>query len=193
MIFIFVTLFIDILGLGIIIPVLPELIREFTGGDDSRAGVYYGVIIALYALMQFLCAPVLGALSDRFGRRPIILGSLFGFGVDYLVQGFAPTIGWLFLGRAIAGVMGASVTTANAYIADVSTPETRARNYGFVGVAFGLGFIFGPALGGCWAASTCACRSSSRRGWPSSTGCTGTSCCPSRCPPTSAAPSRGAG
>ena len=148
MIFIFVTLFIDILGLGIIIPVLPELIKEFTAGDDSRAGLYYGVIIALYALMQFLCAPVLGALSDRFGRRPIILGSLFGFGVDYLVQGFAPTIGWLFLGRAVAGVMGASVTTANAYIADVSTPETRARNYGFVGVAFGLGFIFGPALGG---------------------------------------------
>ena len=148
MIFIFVTLFIDILGLGIIIPVLPELIKEFTAGDDSRAGLYYGVIIALYALMQFLCAPVLGALSDRFGRRPIILGSLFGFGVDYLVQGFAPTIGWLFVGRAVAGVMGASVTTANAYIADVSTPETRARNYGFVGVAFGLGFIFGPALGG---------------------------------------------
>ena len=148
MIFILVTLFIDILGLGIIIPVLPELIREFTGGDDSQAGVLYGVIIALYALMQFLCAPVLGALSDRYGRRPIILGSLFGFGVDYLVQGFAPSIGWLFVGRAVAGVMGASITTANAYIADVSTPETRARNYGFVGVAFGLGFIFGPALGG---------------------------------------------
>ena len=148
MIFIFVTLFIDILGLGIIIPVLPELIREFTGGDGSRAGLYYGVIIALYALMQFVFAPVLGALSDRFGRRPIILGSLFGFGVDYLVQGFAPSIGWLFVGRAVAGVMGASVTTANAYIADVSTPENRARNYGFVGVAFGLGFIFGPALGG---------------------------------------------
>lgn len=148
MLFILVTLFIDILGLGIIIPVLPELIREFTAGDDSRAGLYYGVIIALYALMQFLCAPVLGALSDRFGRRPVILGSLFGFGVDYLVQGWAPSIGWLFAGRAVAGVMGASITTANAYVADVSTPETRARNYGFVGVAFGLGFIFGPALGG---------------------------------------------
>lgn len=148
MLFILVTLFIDILGLGIIIPVLPELIKEFAAGNDSRAGSYYGVIIALYALMQFLCAPVLGALSDRFGRRPIILGSLFGFGVDYLVQGWAPSLGWLFAGRAVAGIMGASITTANAYVADVSTPETRARNYGFVGVAFGLGFIFGPALGG---------------------------------------------
>lgn len=148
MIFILVTLFIDLLGLGIIVPVLPELIKEFAAGDDSQAGLHYGVVIALYALMQFLCAPVLGALSDRYGRRPIILGSLFGFGVDYLVQGFTPSIGWLFAGRAVAGVLGASVTTANAYIADVSTPDTRARNYGFVGVAFGLGFIFGPALGG---------------------------------------------
>ena len=148
MIFIFVTLFIDILGLGIIVPILPELIRQFTAGSGSQAGLYYGVIIALYALMQFLFAPILGALSDRYGRRPIILGSLFGFGVDYLVQGFAPSIGWLFVGRAVAGIMGASITTANAYIADVSTAETRARNYGFVGVAFGLGFIFGPALGG---------------------------------------------
>ncbi|MEE2636848.1 MAG: TCR/Tet family MFS transporter [Acidobacteriota bacterium] len=148
MIFIFVTLFIDILGLGIIVPILPVLIKEFSGGDDSQAGLYYGVIISLYALMQFLFAPILGALSDRFGRRPIILGSLFGFGVDYLVQGWAPSLGWLFVGRALAGMMGASITTANAYVADVSTPETRARNYGFVGVAFGLGFIFGPALGG---------------------------------------------
>ena len=193
MIFIFVTLFIDILGLGIIVPILPELIRQFTAGSGSQAGLYYGVIIALYALMQFLFAPVLGALSDRYGRRPIILGSLFGFGVDYLVQGFAPSIGWLFVGRAIAGIMGASITTANAYIADVSTAETRARNYGFVGVAFGLGFIFGPALGGCSAASICACRSSWRRDSPSSTGCTGSSCCPSRCPPNTAVPSRGAG
>ena len=148
MIFIFVTLFIDILGIGIIIPILPELIKEFLGGDVTRAGRYYGVIVAVYAFMQFLFAPVLGALSDRFGRRPVILVSLFGLGVDYLIQGWAPTIWWLFLGRVIAGIMGASITTANAYIADVSTPETRARNYGFVGVAFGLGFVFGPALGG---------------------------------------------
>ncbi len=148
MVFIFVTLFIDILGIGIIIPILPELIKEFVGGDVTRAGRYYGVIVAAYACMQFLCAPILGALSDRFGRRPVILASLFGLGTDYLIQAWAPTIGWLFVGRLFAGVMGASITTANAYIADVSTPETRARNYGFVGVAFGLGFIFGPALGG---------------------------------------------
>jgi DHA1 family tetracycline resistance protein-like MFS transporter len=148
MIFIFVTLFIDILGLGIIVPILPELIKQFTGGDDSQAGLYYGVIISIYATMQFLCAPILGALSDRYGRRPVILLSLFGLGIDYLIQGWAPTIGWLFLGRIIAGIMGASITTANAYIADVSTAQTRARNYGFVGAAFGLGFTFGPALGG---------------------------------------------
>ncbi len=148
MVFIFVTLFIDILGIGIIIPVLPELIKEFLGGDVAQAGRYYGVIISIYATMLFLCAPILGALSDRYGRRPVILVSLFGLGTDYLIQGWAPSIGWLFLGRLIAGVMGASITTANAYIADVSTPETRARNYGLAGVAFGLGFIFGPALGG---------------------------------------------
>ena len=148
MVFILVTLFIDILGIGIIVPILPELIREFLGGDVTQASRYYGVIIATYATMQFLSAPILGALSDRYGRRPIILVSLFGLGTDYLIQGWAPSIGWLFLGRVIAGIMGASITTANAYIADVSTPQTRARNYGFVGAAFGLGFIFGPVLGG---------------------------------------------
>jgi DHA1 family tetracycline resistance protein-like MFS transporter len=147
MVFILVTLFIDILGIGIIIPILPELIKELLG-NDAQAAVYYGVIISTYATMQFLCAPVLGALSDRYGRRPVILVSLFGLGTDYLIQGWAPSIGWLFLGRILAGIMGSSITTANAYIADVSTPETRARNYGFVGAAFGLGFIFGPALGG---------------------------------------------
>ena len=148
MVFILVTLFIDILGIGIIVPILPELIKELLGKDVTQAAVYYGVIISTYATMQFLCAPVLGALSDRYGRRPVILVSLFGLGTDYLIQGWAPSIGWLFLGRFIAGIMGASITTANAYIADVSTPETRAQNYGFVGAAFGLGFIFGPVLGG---------------------------------------------
>jgi len=148
MIFIFITLFIDILGIGIIVPILPELIKVLVDGDVTQSGYYYGVIISVYALMQFLFAPVLGALSDRFGRRPIILLSLFGLGTDYLIQAWAPSVAWLFLGRLIAGIMGASLTTANAYIADVSTPETRARNYGLAGVAFGLGFIFGPALGG---------------------------------------------
>lgn len=153
--FILLTLFIDILGIGIVIPVLPELVKDFVAADinnlaevDSIAGWYVGLIGASYAFMQFLFAPILGALSDRFGRRPIILGSLFGLGIDFLIQGFAPSITWLFVGRILAGVMGGSFSTANAYIADVSTPENRARNFGFVGMMFGLGFIFGPALGG---------------------------------------------
>jgi DHA1 family tetracycline resistance protein-like MFS transporter len=148
MIFILVTIFIDILGIGIIIPILPELIKEFVGGSTAMAGRYFGIIVATYAATQFFFAPVLGALSDRLGRRPVILISLFGLGIDYLIQGFAPSIRWLFLGRFVAGIMGASFTTANAYIADVSAPGNRARNFGLVGVAFGLGFIFGPALGG---------------------------------------------
>jgi DHA1 family tetracycline resistance protein-like MFS transporter len=147
-IFIFITLFIDILGIGIIIPVLPELIKEITGGDAAEAGKYYGWITASYALMQFFFAPILGALSDRFGRRPVILLSLLGLGLDYIILGFANSIAWLFIGRIVAGVMGASFTAANAYIADISTPENRAQNFGLVGVAFGLGFIFGPILGG---------------------------------------------
>jgi DHA1 family tetracycline resistance protein-like MFS transporter len=147
-VFILVTLFIDILGIGVIIPVLPELVKHFVGGSTALAGRYVGVIAASYATMQFFFAPVLGGLSDRFGRRPVLLVSLFGLGVDYLIQGFAPTIWWLFAGRVLAGIMGASFTTAHAYIADVSKPEDRARNFGLVGVMFGLGFIFGPALGG---------------------------------------------
>lgn len=146
--FILITVFIDVLGIGIIIPILPELVREFVGGNSATAARYYGVIAAAYAFMQFIFAPVLGALSDRFGRRPVILISLLGLGIDYMIMGFAPSIGWLFAGRLIAGVMGASFTTANAYIADVSEPQNRARNFGLIGVAFGLGFIFGPALGG---------------------------------------------
>ena len=162
--FILLTLFIDILGIGIIIPVLPELIKGFVESDpeivagksadelrsivDSTAGWYIGWIGASYALMQFLFAPILGALSDRYGRRPIILGSLFVLGVDFLVMGFAPNIGWLFVGRILAGIMGGSFSAANAYIADISTPENRAKNFGLVGMMFGLGFIFGPALGG---------------------------------------------
>lgn len=146
--FILITVFIDVLGIGIIIPILPELIKQFVGGTTATAGRYYGLISASYALMQFVFAPVLGALSDRFGRRPIILASLFGLGIDYLVMAFAPTIAWIIVGRLFAGVMGASFTTANAYIADISGPEDRARNFGLVGVAFGVGFIVGPAMGG---------------------------------------------
>jgi MFS transporter, DHA1 family, tetracycline resistance protein len=148
MIFILITLFIDILGIGIIVPNLPELVKFFEGGSTSLAGRYVGLIAASYSLMQFFFAPLLGALSDRFGRRPIILASLFGLGIDYLIQGFAPTLGWLFVGRVFAGIMGASYTTANAYVADVSSPKDRARNFGLIGVMFGLGFICGPTLGG---------------------------------------------
>lgn len=148
MIFIFVTLVIDILGIGIIVPVLPELVKQLVGGDVATAGRYVGIIASSYALAQFFFAPVLGALSDRFGRRPVLLLSLFGLSIDYVIQGLAPSIAWLFAGRLLAGTLGASISTANAYIADVSTPGTRARNYGLVGVAFGVGFVFGPALGG---------------------------------------------
>jgi len=148
MVFIFITVFIDVLGIGIIVPILPELIKEFTGGSTARAGRWFGVLAATYAVTQFFFAPILGSLSDRVGRRPVILISLFGLGIDYIIMGLAPSIGWLFAGRLIAGVMGASITTANAYIADVSEPEKRARNFGLIGVAFGLGFIFGPAIGG---------------------------------------------
>lgn len=136
------------LGIGIIIPILPELIKEFSGGSTAAAGRWFGVLAATYAVTQFVFAPILGSLSDRVGRRPVILISLFGLGIDYIIMGLAPSMGWLFVGRLVAGVMGASITTANAYIADVSEPEVRARNFGFVGVAFGLGFIFGPAIGG---------------------------------------------
>jgi DHA1 family tetracycline resistance protein-like MFS transporter len=148
MAFILVTLFLDILGIGIIVPVLPHLVTDMLGGDTSRAAFYYGAIAASFALMQFLFAPVLGALSDRVGRRPVLLVALFGFGVNYVMLGLAPTLAWLFAARILSGITGASITTGNAYIADISTSENRAQNYGLVGAAFGLGFIFGPAIGG---------------------------------------------
>jgi DHA1 family tetracycline resistance protein-like MFS transporter len=146
--FIFLTLLIDIIGLGVIIPVLPALIQELTGGSLADASRYGGWMLFAYAAMQFLCAPIMGGLSDQFGRRPVLLASLFGFGIDYLFMAMAPTVGWLFVGRIIAGMMGASFTTASAYIADISTPEKRAQNFGLIGAAFGLGFIIGPTLGG---------------------------------------------
>ena len=139
---------IDIIGLGIIIPVIPKLIKELIQGDISEAAKYGGWLIFAYAITQFIFSPLIGNLSDKFGRRPIILISLFGFSLDYLFLAFAPTITWLFVGRIIAGVTGASITTASAYIADVSTPENRAKNFGLIGAAFGLGFIIGPVMGG---------------------------------------------
>ena len=146
--FILVTLLIDVTGLGIIIPVIPELIAGLIHGNNSEASKYGGWLTFAYAIMQFLFAPVLGNLSDRYGRRPVLLLSLLGFGLDYLVVGFAPTIWWLFAGRIIAGIFGASFTTATAYIADISTSENRAQNFGMIGAAFGVGFIIGPVLGG---------------------------------------------
>lgn len=149
-IFIFITLLIDVTGFGIIIPVMPKLVLSLLGEGAtlSLAATYGGWLISSYAITQFFCAPIVGGLSDRFGRRPVLLGSLFGFAVDYLFLVFAPSIGWLFVGRIIAGAMGASFTTAGAYIADISTPENRAQNFGVVGAAFGLGFIIGPSIGG---------------------------------------------
>ena len=146
--FIFITLLIDTMGFGLIIPVLPELIAELKHITVNEASAYGGLLLSTYAITQFLFAPVIGNLSDKYGRRPVILSSLLGFGIDYFILALAPTFGWLFVGRVIAGITGASFTTASAYIADVSTPETRAKNFGMIGAAFGVGFIIGPALGG---------------------------------------------
>lgn len=146
--FIFATLLIDVTGLGIIIPVFPKLIQQLTGESLSVASEYGGWLLFAFAIMQFVFSPILGNLSDQYGRRPILLLSLLGFAIDYLLLAFAPTITWLFIGRVIAGIMGASITTATAYIADISTPEKRAQNFGLVGAAFGLGFIIGPVVGG---------------------------------------------
>jgi DHA1 family tetracycline resistance protein-like MFS transporter len=146
--FIFITLLIDVIGIGLIIPVMPKLISTLIHGSISDASKYSGWLTFAYALMQFLFSPMLGNLSDKFGRRPILLMSLFGLGIDYIFLSFAPSIGWLFIGRTIAGIGGASFTTATAYIADISNEENRAQNFGMVGAAFGLGFIIGPAIGG---------------------------------------------
>ncbi len=148
LLFIFITVVIDVIGLGIIIPVLPTLILELIGGTLSEASTYGGWLMFAYAFTQFFFASVLGNLSDRFGRRPVLLVSLLGFCINYVLMGLAPSILWLFIGRLVAGVTGASHTVAAAYIADVSPPEKRAQNFGLLGAAFGLGFILGPVLGG---------------------------------------------
>ena len=146
--FIFVTLLIDVIGFGIIIPVMPKLIEELGNVNISEASKIGGWLLSVFAIAQFCFSPLIGNLSDHFGRRPVLLAALFGFAVDYLFLAFAPTIAWLFVGRIVAGITGASFTTASAYIADISTPEDRAKNFGMIGAAFGLGFIIGPALGG---------------------------------------------
>jgi MFS transporter, DHA1 family, tetracycline resistance protein len=146
--FVFIAVLIDSIGFGIILPVLPRLIMQLTGVSIERAAAYGGWLSFVYALMQFFCAPVLGNLSDRFGRRPVLLFALLALGLDYLIMGFAPVIGWLFAGRAIAGVAGASFTPAYAYVADITEPARRAQSFGLMGAAFGIGFILGPAIGG---------------------------------------------
>ena len=148
LLFIFITIFIDITGLGIIIPIIPSLISELIDGSISEAAMYSGWLMFSYATLQFLFAPILGGLSDQYGRRPVILLSLLGFGINYIVLAVAPNIIWLFIGRIFQGIMGASLTTASAYIADISTPEKKAQNFGLIGAAFGLGFILGPVIGG---------------------------------------------
>ena len=147
-IFIFITLFLDVFGIGVIIPVLPKLVEQLQGNNLQAATHSVGWLGALYALMQFVFSPVLGSLSDRFGRRPVILMSLFGSGIDYLVLAWAPTIGWLYLARIVSGITAANFSAASAYIADVTPPEKRAAGFGMIGAAFGLGFIAGPAIGG---------------------------------------------
>jgi MFS transporter, DHA1 family, tetracycline resistance protein len=146
--FIFITVLVDVIGWGIIIPVMPKLVQQLTGRDLNDSSTIGGWLLFAYAIMQFLFSPVLGGLSDKYGRRPVLLFALLGFGADYLFQALAPTIQWLFVGRIIAGITGASFTTASAYIADVSTPEKRAQNFGLIGAAFGIGFIVGPMIGG---------------------------------------------
>jgi DHA1 family tetracycline resistance protein-like MFS transporter len=146
--FIFITLLIDVIGFGIIIPVMPKLISNLNHVDISTAAKYGSFLMFAYAFVQFFCAPIIGSLSDKYGRRPVLLCSLLGFGIDYIFLALAPSYGWLFVGRVIAGITGASFTTAAAYIADISTSETRAKNFGMIGAAFGLGFIIGPAIGG---------------------------------------------
>ncbi len=147
-VFVLITLFIDVLGMGLVIPILPRLVQNLIGGAVGEASFVFGLLVSIYAVMQFFCAPVLGALSDRFGRRPVILLALAGLGFDYVLLSLAPTIWWLVLGRIVAGLFGATFTPVGAYIADVTPPEKRSASFGLMGVAFGLGFIAGPAVGG---------------------------------------------
>jgi MFS transporter, DHA1 family, tetracycline resistance protein len=146
--FIFITMLVDTIGLGIIIPVTPKIIAELTGEGLSEAARWGGWLMFVFAAMQFFCAPVMGNLSDRFGRRPVLILSLAALSIDYAITGLAPTIYWLFAGRILSGMAGATYPTVNAYIADVSPPEKRAANFGLTGAAFGVGFIVGPAIGG---------------------------------------------
>src|SRR6266446_3173192 len=147
-IFIFITVTLDMLALGLITPVLPKLVLNFLGGNAPNAAKMFGIFGTVFALMQFVFSPMLGVLSDRFGRRPVILLSNLGLGLDYIVMALAPTLGWLFVGRVISGITAARITTGTACVADVVPPEKRAGAFGMIGAAFGVGFVLGPALGG---------------------------------------------
>ncbi len=146
--FILITVVLDMLSFGIIIPVLPGLVEEFLGGDTAQAAEIYGLMGTAWALMQFVCSPIQGALSDHFGRRPVVLLSNLGLGLDFILMALAPNLAWLFAGRVISGIASSSFSTAGAYIADVTAPEKRAGAFGMMGAAFGLGFVLGPAVGG---------------------------------------------
>jgi DHA1 family tetracycline resistance protein-like MFS transporter len=148
LLFIFITVLVDVIGIGIILPIIPDLIMELTGKGTADAVIYGMWLTTAFAGMQFLFSPVLGEISDKYGRRPILLMALLGLSIDYLIHAWAPTIIWLFVGRFLAGITGASFTVASAYIADISTKEEKAKNFGMIGAAFGLGFIIGPAIGG---------------------------------------------
>lgn len=164
--FIFVTIVIDMMTFGIAMPVLPRLIEEFRHGNTEEAAQFYGVLTAVWALMQFLASPVQGALSDRFGRRVVILGSNFGLAAQFVLLAIAPNLFWVFIARALSGITSSTISTANAYVADVTPPELRAQRFGLTGMAFGLGFIMGPAIGGLlgetdprlpfWVAAACS-------------------------------------
>jgi DHA1 family tetracycline resistance protein-like MFS transporter len=148
LLFILVTICLDSIGLGIIIPSFPTLVSETAHVPISQASQYFGWVMGAYAFMQFIFSPLIGNLSDRFGRRPILLISVLGMSLDYMVMYFAPDLWWLVIGRAVSGIFGASFTSASAYIADISTPDKRAQNFGMIGAAFGIGFVIGPAIGG---------------------------------------------
>ncbi len=148
LLFIFITILVDVIGIGIILPIIPDLIMELTGEGTAQAVIYGTWLTTAFAGMQFLFSPVLGEISDKYGRRPILLIALLGLSIDYLIHAWAPTIMWLFVGRFLAVITGASFTVASAYIADISTPEEKAKNFGLIGAAFGLGFIIGPGIGG---------------------------------------------
>lgn len=144
--FILATVVMDVLAFGVVVPVLPKLIEAFQGGNTARAALTYGVFATAWALMQFLFSPLAGVLSDRFGRRPVLLISLTGLGLDYILMAVAPNLGWLFVGRVLSGITAATYSTAAAYIADITPPERRAQSFGYVGAAWGAGFVFGPAM-----------------------------------------------